>query len=443
MPHATALEESWAVSSPKRQKISHQAISPSSGTSTDELIDQHSPDKVIFGPSRRSSQAVSTQSFNSQTSCYQPKQNGTFARLTEHRNVERMMDSSSPSKKRTHRGPSQDHQRNHGRMSSPEPSPSSQPIDLSGFDEREGIVEAQAIPVGERSHRNPVDGLSLTIDELQADLSTANQDPIATTKSPHFPQPQLPSRDRDRSHEGRLLKGTHARNDKISDRLDEQFIQTNGTRRSSHNNLSSDTDELQSGTTVGRNQETTVASLTSPQRSISPHEESLLKRKLTKTGNQDTGLDPSDIKPSEFISVKPKAQNDSRFSGPPIREKKAPWSVQVSAVTKEGEFVTREQMALVQDERSASYIVKVDGTSLGVKIVPQKLLKIQWEISGRKIRFSSSQVGFEEYEVDLELRKEKDVAELVSKLGTHPGCKTVSVSRFVHVSTLLSGISLN
>jgi len=417
--------EAWAVSSPKRQKIVHQANSPSSGNSTDELLDQQNPENVTFGPSRRSSQAVSIPSFNSQASNLQTRSNGPITRLPEYHSVERTMNSSGPTRKQKRREASQNGQRSNGLPVSPEPPSLSQSTELIELDGGKNIDDSELDRAPEGSYLDVVRKLSSSIDAPKAKLSKAIPVPADKKTSPFFPQPTLPPRPSNgtQGHHSNIQRSQNSKQ-KHSDKLDEQFRSTNGSRRSLDYNMSSDADELQMGTTVGKYTDINRS------RNFSPSKGSSSTLKAT-SPTQDTGLEPSNIKSSDFASVKPKAQSDSRFSGPSIREKSTPWFADVAAVSIGGEKVTWNAMALVFVERDSNYVLKMDGKTTDIQILPQKLVKILWEASGRKIRLMSSKQGVEDGIVDLEFCKEKDVSRLITKLKTQPGCTTTSVPRCV------------
>ena len=424
------------MSSPKRQKITHQASSPSSGISTDEL-DSQVPENVVFGPSQRSNQAVSIQSFNSQGSGLQARRRGSTTGLTEHRNVERMMNSTAPTKKQRRRDANRDQ---HSKLEPPSSTALSSPsqlIDISSQDEGEG-KSPRPESVYQVSSSETREQPSAILKSPKAKTSTKPLDPSTGHRSPYFQNPQLPS-----NQENSVPKQQKNHTEdlvckyKRSERLGNQFVTTDGTRRSLDFNMSSDADELQMGTTVGNNADSHVLSLVRQSNNRSPSKSAPSTLAAPSSVMKDPGLTPSIIKHSEFRSLEPKTRHDS-FSGPPGREKKAPWAVDVASVNLPGHLETRTGMGLVHDEHMKSFVLKAAGTDTGIRVIPQKLQKIWWENSGKKIRFMSSKIGTEENIVELELQKEKQVFDLVSRIGPLVGCNMIPTSRCVPVQVFRS-----
>ena len=432
--HTNGNGAKWVESSPKRQKIKHQSSPPSSNTSIDELLDSHKPEDVTFEPSRRSSQDISIRSLNSLGSGLKSERSGRAHPLVEHRQLEKMMNSAGPTRKNKPREESQIQQRNHGLPASADTSMPVHPIDLSGYDEQ-GAVQSKPNYLGEGTYHGTA----------RQSFSSTNKDSPDTSKlqarttekiSPYFSQPASPSLPERHIDNLTTRKQTPLDNQvvssKLSGRLDQQFIPMSGQRRSLEHNLSSDADELQLGTTVGSNPDEKALSSIAHPRNQSPSKDSSSTLNATSPPNADTGLDPSHIRSSKFTAAEPKPQTDVYFSGPPIREKKAPWAVEVAAVSKSGEWVEGKGMGLVFDEPTKSCVLKIDGHSSHVRILPMKLQNITWEDSGRKMRFRSSQTGVQENIVDLELRRERDIQEVVKKLQPQSLCKVNSMSRCVH-----------
>ena len=433
MPHAISPGEAWPVPSPKRQKISHQPSSPGSSTFTDELLDHLQPENVIFGPTQKSSRAASIQSINSQGAGFQKQRHGSLNGLSEHRNLDRMMNSKGPTKKQKRWEATQNQQRNRRLPISSESSSLSQSIDISGFDGEEDVAPSPSL-IPSAPYHGSTKQPPPAINTVKSKVSVMVPPSSTGKTSPHFPQPSLPSKNQMNGTKGhqRALRGNQADSLVHSDRLDDRFVPVNGTRRSSDINMSSDADELQLGTTVGNNPDVKALSSINRSRNSSPSKGSSSMLNLKHLVEENAGLEPSNITPSKFQSAKPTARNDSIYSGPPVREKKAPWAVDVAAVNSE-DLVARSGMGLVYDERMGSYVLKIDGQPMAIQVLPQKLQRIHWEDSGRRVRFTSSKIGTEENLVDLELKKEKDLSALVSRLGNQTACKIMSVSRWVRM----------
>ena len=345
------------------------------------------------------------------------------------------MNSNKPTRKQKRREANQNQYSKREFPASTERSSPSQLVDMSSHDEGEGVNSKSSI-IHQTSDSGTVSQLSHEMKSHKGKISIKPQSPSTGHRSPYFHEPQLPS---NRPH----AAPKHSRNP-VEDlanghnspkKLDDRFIPTNGSRRSLDVNMSSEADELQMGTTIGNNPDSNVLSSIKRPRDKSPGKNMPLTVTTISSTGKDPGLDPSIIKHSEFKSTEPKLPND-RFSGPPVREKKAPWAVDVAAVSLPGHLETRTGMDLVHDERMGSYILKIDGQDSGIRVLPRKLQKIYWEHSGRKVRFMSSKIGTEENLVDLEFLREKQVHDLLVRLETLPGCKPIGRSRYVSVQVL-------
>lgn len=343
------------------------------------------------------------------------------------------MSSAAPTKKQKRREASQNQEYQHGLPVSPETCSLSQAINISGSDDGEPVLPGPKVVLGS-SWRGTARQPPSAANANEANRLAPSQASVAGKISPYFTLSSQPSKQANGTRNQRQAStNLQPSKHKLSYRLDEQFLTVNGTRRSSDINMSSDTDELQLGTTVGRNPDAKAISSTNRRRNNSPSKSSsstLIALSPTNK-NMDPNLDPSNIKRSEFTSAKPKPQSGTLFSGPPVREKKVPWAVDVAAFSKAGQLIAKDGMGLVYDERMQAYVLKLDGGPTSIKILPHKLLKICWENSGRKIRFMSSKTGNEDNLVDLELRKGKDVVELVNRLQGQSACQAKGCSRCV------------
>ena len=429
-------EEIYEVSTFKKRKCSHPTRAPSSSPSTDELLDKHNPADITFNPSLSSSQAVSVKnSIKSQIPGSPSKRHGSVTSHGEHRKLGKMMSSEQPRRQRR-REANRDAQHDYTLPVPQEPSSFSQPIDISGCDEEtthtQKSIDYTQIPHGDKAKRSsPAAGMH------QGSLTTQCETLATSTVSPHFPEPTLPGwqgRGNQKAKKASAAVST-GRNERDY-RLDERFIPVNGKRRSAPNNMSSDADELQLGTTVGTNPDANALSLIDRLRQKSPREGSSSISKPQTPIEADTGLEPSNIRPGEFVSRKPKTSRDSPSSAASVQEQQAPWAIEVAAFTVEDQRVQSDDMRLVYDAPTDSYVVKKAGRQLKIRIVPRKLIKIQWGKSGGKVRFQSSKSGHEENILDFEFRKEKGAAEIVKRLTERSGCKISNLSRSVHIEMI-------
>ena len=356
------------------------------------------------------------------------------------------MSSAGRTKKKKSSEANQFQQCNHGLPASTGPSTALHPIDLSGGDD-EGAVQPKPNARGGHIRGGTIVQQSSSTNKANANTSQT-QVQASDNVSPYFSQPaspSLPVRNTNNSAiQNRFPRHDQDYESKPSERLDQQFLPTSGQRRSLDHNMSSDADELQLGTTVGRNSdEKALCSIVNP-RNQSPSKDSSSTLKATSPIKEETGLDPSHIRSSKFTVAEPKHQTEIKFPGPPIREKKAPWAVDVAAVSISGTYLVQDSMGLVYDEPNKSYVIKTNGKATSVHFLPAKLINIIWEASGCKMRFQSAKSQNQEDTIDLELRSEKDVALLVNRLQVQTRCRALSKSRYVHVfiqSTTCSRLS--
>jgi len=429
--HASSYEEeAFVESSPKRRKTSHHTSSPGSIRSADDRLDQLDPATVTFGPnhvSQEPSQNVSTHSISSQGSALQKQRKVSLGGLPEHRNLEKMMRSKPASKKQQRSlDGSQNQQRDHRTSPSPPQSSLSNPIDISGFDKDQESLETKIAgtprPMWQGTARKPH---SIT-EASKSNTSKLYQGRLTGKQSPFFDEPSLALP---------KINGTKSQHrvGKHPDRLNDQFIPVNGDRRTSGVSLSSDIDELQStGTTVGNNADTNPLFASNRSRNSSPSKEPKSVPHTLPSDEEGPVIALSNIRPERFVAPKPSVQSNTRPIGR-VREKKAPWSVELAAISKPGSLISANGMALVHDEKSGDYCVAMDGRFTAVKIQPQKLLKILYEDSGRKVRFMSAKSGTEDNLVDIELRHAKDICVLVDNVGLRVVVKLENRSRYVRI----------
>lgn len=426
-------EEDFAQSSPKRRKISHQISSPGSARSADDILDQLDPSTVTFGPnhvSQGSSQAISNHSVSSQGSVLLKLRTPSLGGLPEHRHLEKMMRSRPASKKQQKLSDgSQNKQWDRGPSSSPPQLSLSKFKNTFGFDINEkGLTDNHA-----RASRPSVRGTARTPHSV-AEAATLSppkliQDRVIGKQSPFFAQSSLPQTVSNGTQGQRPVQ-TNVRDghDELSDRLNDQFVPVNGDRRTSGVSLSSDIDELQlTGTTVGNNPDVNTPIFSKRPRNTDPIKDSTSVPATASPDEDKSGIALSNIKPEKFVAPKPKVQSNTGR----VREKKAPWSVALAAISTSGSLTISDSMALVHDEKSGEYVVVKDGNFTSVKLQPQKLLRISYEECGGKVRFMSAKSGTEENLVDIEFRHEKDVSVLLNKIGFRTMEKVKKCPRYV------------
>lgn len=213
--------------------------------------------------------------------------------------------------------------------------------------------------------------------------------------------------------------------------LRDSFVQSDGTRRNSNVSLSSDELHNEPFDTVTR---------VSPQRWTGDEElQSLYAEGDTTAENLSTGLPQSNIPSTIFsthrqnatprkalVSLAQQTTNDT-FLGVRL--------VSYSYGSLNFEEVKGRNSGLETNNSDSFLDVYVDGENItrrspGGRIQLEKLQKIIWADSSRKLRLEFSKCGTEDGKGDLELASEKDVAELVRHLQTlSPRCKVVSKTR--------------
>lgn len=419
IPYAPITPEEFVDPPSKRQKTAHQAIHSSRSSSVDELLD-YVAEAVNFIPSQRSSQDQSIRSLNSQGSGPQMKKIGPFS---EHRNLERMMDS-TPGKKGKRKTP-----QHHGLPSSPELSTVSTTGNIAGCHNLD-LAETNVHTAPRSPYKGTARQPTLNSRALKVNSSDPVQSLSTGNRSPYFDQPLMSAHHTNGTSNQQNSK-THNEHghDGTTAKLADTFIATDGKRRGSDPLISSDIDELQLGTTVGLHPDEKALSSIQRSRKSSPSKASL-DICIPAEPSEDMELDPSTIRPTRFESMT-KHSGGARSDGGRPRERKAPWAIGVAAVSTGGEIASPNDMALVHDEKNGSYVLMRDGRPLPVSVQLQKLQKIFWAPSSHKVRFMSSKTGTEDNVIDLEFRKEKDVADLVGKLQLQAGCKTPSFDRYV------------
>ena len=215
--------------------------------------------------------------------------------------------------------------------------------------------------------------------------------------------------------------------------LAEKFVQIDGKRRGSDVNMSSDLDELQKGGD-------TVRHLANSRQS-SPTKGTTLTLKATTSTELSEGLPESNIKPTNWAKTEPKDRNDARARDiiGKVRERTPSWAIDIAAISYAGETIDGTALGLVYNDTNRFYAVKCKGKLTSFRIQPDKLQTISWGTSGGKARFASSKSGTVDNILDIELRKEKDLSELVEKLQAQSaGCKIKTYDRYVEYKINIS-----
>ncbi|KAA6413456.1 MAG: Ulp1 protease [Lasallia pustulata] len=209
--------------------------------------------------------------------------------------------------------------------------------------------------------------------------------------------------------------------------LRDSFIQSDGLRRNSNISLSSD--ELQS------EPYDTVTRVSSRRQTGHGKPPTLHVEGATKSEHFSTGLPQSNIPSTTFsASRRNVAPRKSLASGAQQRTRDTPFGVPIISFNYGGlyyEVAKGQNPGLAGNELDRSLDVYVDGCNIterspGRRIQPEKLQKITWAQSSRKMRLEFSKCGTDDGKVDLELGSEKDVAKLLQYLQTSsPRCKVV------------------
>ena len=418
--------------SAKRRKLDRQA-SPASSDETDPL-DQISPHAISFHTSQDISHHPSrapSASAISQASNHPLKRNGSF----EYRKVERMMDSNPKTKKQRH-SENRNYAANHALLpSSPQKRSSmSNPIDISGDESQPTKPNSQE--VSHSAYRGTARQPPPTSNSIKSNTSESLKERAKLTKSPYFDKPR-PNTNRANGNVKRNIS-TQNLTKESSPGLAQKFVAADGRRRGSDVNASSDADELQSApTTVGQNADPDAVFTVKEMRSNSPSKQSSL---TLKAGNPTDDLaiwPPSTVK-SDFVGSNARSRSSGRptRSVPNEQEAKPPWSVPLAAISFPGELFKNDNLGLVYDPKHEEYYIQMQGSPIksghnSLRIRPQKIVKVLWERSGKRIRLESSRSGIEDNVLDLELALERDIPSLLDKLQTSNSFQVIGKSRYV------------
>lgn len=193
------------------------------------------------------------------------------------------------------------------------------------------------------------------------------------------------------------------------DRLDDTFRATNGKARSQE--FASSPDVLSGDTTIG---------ITS--RQVSPSKCSSSTRKGSPIKESQSGLPPSNYSNSAFhATIKKSKSTDPSKQQRLAQEASAPWGIGLAAISVEDRMHRSTSLGLQYSPDHDAYEVIEGGKNWAsqnpsFRVQPSKLLKVCWSFSGAMVRFESARSEGTDNTLDIELRSQKDMAALTSKL---------------------------
>ena len=214
--------------------------------------------------------------------------------------------------------------------------------------------------------------------------------------------------------------------------LREQFTSTDGKRRGSGSS-----DPLADGPGPVKYAEVVRVS----PRARPPNESVIRSRSPTaidlRLSEGDTGLPKSNIRPSRFISLRPKQPDLLSVS----KQRKAGRKTEgngfaCTSVSIDRRYVRGDNIGLVIEDGNTDLTVYQDGENLTqesptLRVRTQKILRIIWSQLGRKVRLELSQTAHEDRIVDLELLSEKYASDLIRHLVDCVQCEVVPRSRYL------------
>ncbi len=407
--HTKGLKESETLEErpTKRQKTSPTPLDQSSQVASsddlDELGWQEDVTRSLVRDNRRTSQTTSIPSQGSEL----PR---TYFGTQEFRNVEDRMNS-NPNKK--HRG-----QRRSRRS----------PAEVTNGNETSILPETNAA-----SAANPI---NLSDDEdtkKPQSAATHQQKYQGTANEAHKkflaqknPLRSLPVQNTGKTsrHFGPIVKasGNHVSpvidlpdsqpQQKVEvedDRLDNKFRATNGKARSQE--FASSPDVLSGDTTVGT---------TSQQ--VSPSKGSSSTRKGSPTKESQSGFPPSIYSSTAFDSTNKKSKSTGPYKQQrSAQEASAPWGIGLAAISVEDRMHRSTSLGLQYSPDHDAFEVIEGGKNWAsqnrsFRVQPAKLLKVFWSLSGAMVRFESARSEGTDNTLDIELRSQKDMTALTSKL---------------------------
>ena len=211
--------------------------------------------------------------------------------------------------------------------------------------------------------------------------------------------------------------GSHVKVLVKTPQLREQFVNIDGQRRGRPDRLDSP-DELDAPTTVGVKARTIADSPNKKRRLEPPTRDISSKTEETIFVKREIPLEPSRIPSTTFSSNTSKAKNK--------REKEAPdfWAADLRSINLPAiqEPLTKGQLGIQLDENARCFKIMSNGNVLHLPRMPgtvslDRLQKVFVDISGTKVRFSSSMVQHEsDHIIDVEFASNPDVRSLYQRL---------------------------
>ena len=241
-----------------------------------------------------------------------------------------------------------------------------------------------------------------------------------------------------------IRKVDHSISTEEEQKMSAKFVASNGSRRGNQDYLSSD--ELDGPATIGQHADVVPLSPDSRRQSVSPMK-TVSRPKSREASSEEQPVEPSNIKRTFFTSPQPRYRGTARhqddFEQSFLDVPSSFWSVPLAAVNLPGQDLhVNSDMKLVFDKVKNLYSVFESGDPLKVsnarlEVDPSILQKVCWGRPGGKIRFESSKRGTADNILDLELKSEKDLADLLKKLqGGSYQVKLASEDKCVNTSIL-------
>ncbi|MCJ1228375.1 hypothetical protein MMC12_005036 [Toensbergia leucococca] len=252
--------------------------------------------------------------------------------------------------------------------------------------------------------------------------------------SPHFDnrsEPKIYDLLGDKPHSQRINR----RSEPQDVNLRNQFVPTDGTRRSKDVDISLSSDELGSENPVETYEIVTRVSPPKLSRSSSPTKAVPEIQSISPPRSLDVGLEPSNIASSNFSTFRRghEIQNrKSAFNTRKTRHETDPWVTELHSInTGQDKAEDSGEGTLALQYNSQSKIGTLEVMHAGInlpresgrpqlRIRTNKILKAIWAPCSLKLRFELSKTGTDDNRVDLVLKSEKNVSELLKLLQQKP-----------------------
>ncbi|KAL9126489.1 MAG: hypothetical protein Q9217_004471 [Psora testacea] len=409
--------------SAKRRKLEAIHSPSTSSTSMDEAFKSISGDQFRVTASQTISRAPSSQEQKCGLTFRTKPSSG---RVDEYRTVEGMMCSNTKrsNKKRDHSDGSQSEKYDFSKSSSPLMDALPRSNSMIAVDD--DMEEIEPFSPAEPLHS----GIARTSAKRNGPSVAQNAD-SHTESLPHLSSASGQRQGLDSKQVKHTNPELHFETPLQCIRLNRVFVQADGRRRGGLHPASSP-DELTSGTTVGNQTDPTVLAPSKRPRIGSPSKETSSTLELSGLVEHNMGLERSNIRAAKFATAR------SQKTTSPAEEAAPPCSYDLVAINlpATGIYHQQQDLGFVHDEKNDIYTVYQRGgpakfPGITSQIAPRKLIKVQWERDGRKIRFESSRSGNEDNVLDLEFSSEKDASDLLKRLQRHVGSiKILSIPRY-------------